>query len=87
MVYTRINDNDYQLKNRGSMPIENILNLNLINTYKKISGRLYRNSHPTPVSQPTVVLFNQQLASSLGLNLYPDMDKLAQLLSGNDLLQ
>ena len=58
----------------------------LENSYADLPGKFYTCINPTPVNSPKLIIFNEKLAKSLGINL-PNNDKeaLAQLFSGNAL--
>ena len=58
----------------------------LENSYTKLPKQFYTNVNPTPVKKPRVIIFNEKLAKSLGINLpFKDKELLAQLFSGNNL--
>lgn len=62
------------------------MKFNFDNTYLNLPGELFTVCSPTPVSQPQLVAFNDNLANELGLstaNMQPD--ELASVFSGNDL--
>ena len=59
---------------------------NLENSYANLPKQFYKYINPTPVKKPKVVIFNEELAKSLGINLpFKDKEFLAQLFSGNNL--
>ena len=59
---------------------------NLENSYANLPKQFYTNIKPTPVKKPRVIIFNEKLAKSLGINLpFEDKELLAQLFSGNNL--
>ena len=59
---------------------------NLENSYANLPKQFYTNIKPTPVKKPSVIIFNEKLAKSLGINLpFEDKELLAQLFSGNNL--
>jgi uncharacterized protein YdiU (UPF0061 family) len=60
--------------------------LRLENSYTDLPEQFFTRINPTPVSEPKLLLFNTNLAKSLGIDL-PTNDKemLAQLFSGNTL--
>ena len=41
----------------------------LANTYTKLPGVFFSKLSPTPVSQPELVIFNDELADDIGLDL------------------
>jgi uncharacterized protein YdiU (UPF0061 family) len=51
------------------------------NTYSSLPKKLYSFGKPTPVSKPTLKIFNEKLSRELGLNGYEDSDLF--VLSGN----
>src|SRR5690625_2243454 len=51
------------------MPDPNEIGWNLENSYAKLPNLLFTATNPTPVSSPKLVVFNDQLANSLGLNV------------------
>ncbi len=58
----------------------------LENSYTDLPEYFFTCINPTPVSKPQLLLFNTDLAKSLGINLpTDDKDMLAQLFSGNRL--
>ena len=58
----------------------------LENSYADLPEYLFSRINPTPVSEPQLLLFNNDLANSLGIDLPTDDKKmLAQLFSGNQL--
>jgi len=58
----------------------------LENSYSGLSESFFTRINPTPVSEPKLLLFNADLAKSLGIDLPIDDKKmLAQLFSGNTL--
>ena len=58
--------------------------LRLETSYTDLPKQFFTRINPTPVSEPQLLLFNADLAKTLGINL-PTNDKemLAQLFSGN----
>lgn len=58
------------------------------NTYIKLGERFYDPSHPTPVANPQLFLWNSALADQLQIpqELQADTDALGQYFSGNQLL-
>jgi|TARA_B110000208_G_scaffold191469_1_gene258420 uncharacterized protein YdiU (UPF0061 family) len=59
----------------------------LENSYTELPEQFFTRLNPTPVSKPKLLLFNTQLAKSMGINLGDDEDMLAQLFSGNKLIE
>jgi serine/tyrosine/threonine adenylyltransferase len=59
------------------------MNLGLEHTYASLPERLFAQVQPTPVANPTLVIFNDSLAASLGLASL--RTQAAQVLSGNAL--
>jgi len=58
----------------------------LENSYSNLPEYFFTRIKPTPVSEPKILLFNADLAKSLGINLPADnQEMLAQLFSGNTL--
>jgi uncharacterized protein YdiU (UPF0061 family) len=58
----------------------------LENSYADLPEHFFTRINPTPVSKPQLLLFNADLAKSLGINLpADDKEMLAQLFSGNSL--
>lgn len=58
----------------------------LENSYANLPKQFYTKINPTPVKKPKVIIFNEKLAKSLGINLpFEDKELLAQLFSGNNL--
>ncbi|BFM15917.1 YdiU family protein [Maricurvus nonylphenolicus] len=59
------------------------------NTYIKLGERFFDPSHPTPVDNPQLFLWNSALADQLQIpqELQKDTDALAQYFSGNQLLE
>ena len=60
------------------------LGWNLENSYMKLPSIYYTKTRPTPVQEPKLVMFNQVLASTLGLD--KDLEKtedVAQIVAGN----
>jgi len=58
----------------------------LENSYADLPSKLYTSINPTPVKAPELIIFNEKLAKSLGINLPCDDKKtLARLFSGNEL--
>ena len=58
----------------------------LENSYADLPEHFFTRINPTPVSKPQLLLFNADLAKSLGINLpADDKEMLAQLFSGNTL--
>lgn len=61
---------------------------NLDNHYHHLSSIFYTETKPTPVRNPKLVLFNEQLANLLGLNAHSLNSEIgANIFSGNDLPQ
>lgn len=66
--------------------IETIPNWNFDNSYARLPENFYSLTEPTPVSDPKIVLVNNDLAQEMGLELSDYSDEaLAQLFSGNQL--
>jgi len=59
----------------------------LENSYIELPEQFFTRLNPTPVSRPKLLLFNAELAKSMGINLGDDEDMLAQLFSGNKLIE
>jgi len=59
----------------------------LENSYTELPEQFFTRLNPTPVSRPKLLLFNAELAKSMGINLGDDEDMLAQLFSGNKLIE
>ncbi len=59
----------------------------LENSYTELPEQFFTRLNPTPVSRPKLLLFNTELAKSMGINLGDDEDMLAQLFSGNKLIE
>ena len=59
----------------------------LENSYTELPEQFFTRLNPTPVSKAKLLLFNTQLAKSMGINLGDDEDMLAQLFSGNKLIE
>ena len=56
------------------------------NTYSKLSNTFKENIKPTPVHDPELVIFNEELASTLNLDFSKtDKKKLAEIFSGNSI--
>jgi len=62
------------------------ISLNFKNSYLNLPNEFYTKVHPTPVPNPKIIMFNQELAESMQLNIsnYSDEDK-ASLFSGNQI--
>ena len=59
---------------------------NLENSYANLPKQFYTIIKPTAVKKPRVIIFNEKLAKTLGINLpFKDKELLAQLFSGNNL--
>ena len=66
----------------------NKIGLNFDNSFSLLSNILMTEIQPTPVKSPKLIIFNQELAKNLDLNLPLKLlkeKKLANLLSGNEL--
>ncbi|OMH39450.1 YdiU family protein [Motiliproteus sp. MSK22-1] len=61
--------------------------LNFSNTYAQLGDEFYQRVRPTPVAKPELLMFNRELAESLGLNeaLQDHSDLIASYFSGNEL--
>ncbi|ROS01791.1 uncharacterized protein YdiU (UPF0061 family) [Sinobacterium caligoides] len=61
--------------------------MDFANTYVALGERFYQRSEPTPVSSPTLLLWNTRLAEQLSLRQKPasDAEALAAIFSGNTL--
>jgi len=60
----------------------------LHNRYAQLPDEFYAQVNPSPVLNPTLIQFNQSLATQLGApETLPDAQQLAQLFSGNTLLE
>ncbi|MDB9716699.1 YdiU family protein [Methylophilaceae bacterium] len=59
----------------------------LENSYTELPEQFFTRLNPTPVSRPKLLLFNVELAKSMGINQSDDEDMLAQLFSGNKLIE
>jgi len=58
----------------------------LENSYADLPGKFYTSINPTLVSAPKLIIFNEKLANSLGIDLSCDDEEiLTQLFSGNSL--
>ena len=57
-----------------------------INTYAKLSDNFFSNTAPTPVKEPKLFKFNDELATELGIAEISDVDA-ADYFSGNKLLE
>ena len=58
----------------------------LENSYTGLPKQFYTNINPTPVNAPKIIIFNEELAKVLGIDLpFDDKELLAQLFSGNKL--
>ena len=56
----------------------------LENSYSNLPKQFFTKINPTPVSAPKLLLFNTELAKSLGINLvFDDKEMLAKFFSGN----
>lgn len=54
------------------------------NTYQRLPETFHQSIKPTPVQQPEVAVFNESLASEMGLKWDPaKMDRVASVLAGN----
>lgn len=54
------------------------------NTYQRLPQTFHQSIKPTPVQQPEVAVFNESLASEMGLKWDPaKMDRVASVLAGN----
>ena len=65
------------------------MNLNvwkLENSYADLPKKFYTSINPTPVKAPELIIFNEKLAKSIGIDFpYDDKKILARLFSGNEL--
>lgn len=50
------------------MTKQNEAGWNLQDSYRQLPSRFYTKTKPTPVSEPNIVIFNEELAKELGLN-------------------
>ncbi len=57
------------------------------NSYLQLPAIFYQKQQPTAVSSPSMLIFNDALASTLGLNMGTDQQQIAQYLAGNLLLK
>ena len=58
----------------------------LENSYADLPSKFYTHVSPTPVDKPKLIIFNEKLAKSLGINLpFDDKKLLEKLFSGNEL--
>ncbi|QJB56479.1 protein adenylyltransferase SelO [Pseudodesulfovibrio sp. zrk46] len=57
------------------------------NTYARLPEIFYQRIEPTPVERPGLIRLNTALAGTLGLDLPDDKSKLANIFSGNELLE
>ena len=57
----------------------------LENSYSDLYKQFYTRIDPTPVNNPSLVIFNKVLSKELGINLPEDKELLAQIFSGNKL--
>jgi serine/tyrosine/threonine adenylyltransferase len=60
------------------------LSFNFNNSYTHLAEQLFSKQNPTIVKAPKVVVFNDELANSLGLS-FTDKQHIAQLFSGNEI--
>ncbi|EAV47444.1 hypothetical protein MB2181_05185 [Methylophilales bacterium HTCC2181] len=56
-------------------------------SYTELPEQFFTRLNPTTVSRPKLLLFNTELAKSMGITLSDDEDMLAQLFSGNKLIE
>lgn len=61
-------------------------NIPFINTYARLSEDFYSLTDPTPVKDPSLFKFNQELAQELGLDSI-ELDDAAEYFSGNKVLE
>lgn len=62
------------------------MQFNFDNSYLSLPTELYSECKPTPVHEPQLVAFNQELATKLGISTSPTLpEELAELFSGNKL--
>jgi len=61
--------------------------MSLSNSYQKLPKSFYEFQKPTPVKDPVLVCFNHQLNRELGLDISESEKILAQVLSGNELME
>ena len=57
----------------------------LENSYSDLYKQFYTRIDPTPVNNPSLVIFNKVLSKELGIDLPEDKELLAQIFSGNKL--
>jgi uncharacterized protein YdiU (UPF0061 family) len=57
----------------------------LENSYSDLYKQFYTRIDPTPVNNPSLVIFNKVLSEELGIDLPEDKELLAQIFSGNKL--
>lgn len=57
------------------------------NSYSRLPEKFFQRIPPTKVKHPELIRFNQTLAEELGLSVPEDHDRLAELFSGNELLE
>ncbi|QGY39120.1 YdiU family protein [Pseudodesulfovibrio cashew] len=57
------------------------------NTYARLPEDFFQRITPVPVAAPSLIRLNRELAESLGLDLPDDDTKLAEIFSGNALLE
>lgn len=61
------------------------IGFNLDNSYSRLPEIFYTQVNPTPVPSPKLLVFNDTLAVSLGLDNLKDNDEIADILSGNQI--
>ena len=66
--------------------MDKINNWQLENSYVELPWQFYTRINPTPVRKPILIIFNIELANSLGIDLnFDDKKMLAKIFSGNKL--
>ena len=66
--------------------MNNIDDWHLESSYADLPRKLFTPISPTPVKTPKLIIYNQKLANSLGIDIsYDDEEALTQLFSGNSL--
>lgn len=61
--------------------------MKLANSYHKLGSDFYKEQNPDQVKNPELIKFNQELAKELGLEIVDDKKYLADVFSGNHLLE
>ncbi|CUJ32329.1 protein adenylyltransferase SelO [Cognatishimia activa] len=61
------------------------LHIPFANTYGTLPAQLFTRMQPTSVTQPSLIAFNETLASELGISATSDTEELARIFGGNAL--